>query len=450
MAARRALSSTADHPSGQIALFGSPETPEAFKKATQILHCTPLIPISLVQLKMMDAWIAHAISTEPDDKGMWELSIVKLAKDIGFNSNNREYLMDAAEAFMKIIFKWDVMAPTKSAGFYKASVFVPDVEIHPHCIRYSISSHLREVMRNPDIYALVDRAVGRKFTRVPAYKIWQFCCRYERIGHTATVPWEQFRDMILGQEANSATYDQYKFFKSKVLKPAIAEINDIAPIEIDVREGKEGKRVVFIQFTIKRKAGAEKPAAEVDEEARALIGEMVLLRVSPMEARRIVKSKTADEIRAAIAYVKRRAASPAAAIQDVGAYFRAALDGKYAEAIENERHGPSDGAGGPVAAHPAPPNPAADLTSRYQAKRQDEAQEHFAALSTEQQLVVIDRYNAQQTVAALQMTERRTKANQSAFARWLVLELWGKVTERDIADFALADSATEQRMAAVG
>jgi hypothetical protein len=421
----------------QIISFSGQQQPDAFRKAVQFLHCIPYGHLSLLQRKMMDAWSAHAIATEPDDKGMWELSIVQLSKDVGFDSNNREHLTKAAKAFMRMIFEWDVMAPSKgkNSGTYKASVFVPEVEIHPHCVRYAISSHLRGVMKNPEVYAVVDQNIGRKFSRNAAYVIWQFCTRYERIGQTASLPWEHLRDMILGRDSTSSTYDQYKFFNSKVLKPAIAEVNEISPIEIVMREGKEGRRVSFIQFTVRRK-GAE-PAARVgvDEDARGLIEDMALLRVSAAEARRFLKNKPTKDVRAAIDYVKRRLASTQPPIENIGGYFRAALEGRYFAEADEAGQGAAEASKEPQSAS-AGPMAASDLSARFEAKRLAEAQASFDSLPPDAQAAVTARYNAQQAIASLKVTERQTKASLSAFGRWMVLDLWGKTTERDLAAFA--------------
>ena len=273
MARRRAIQS----PEGQISLFASKETPDAFRKAVQVLHSKPKQPLSLLQRKLGNAWAKHAIENSPDANGWWVLGIKDLAEDVGFDSNNRQYLKESAEALMRIVFEWDVMSPTNKRP-WKASVMFPEVEIHADVIRYQISSQLRELIVKPEIYAVIDMNVVRRFRRASSLAIWEFCVRFEKIGRTTEVQWEQFRDMILGETAEARTYQEYKYFKAKVLKPAIAEVNSESNLTIDLVEAKIGKRVTSLRFEVHKKLVAE----EVVEDGLALevISELVKDRKS--------------------------------------------------------------------------------------------------------------------------------------------------------------------------
>src|SRR4029078_12521587 len=81
-----------ESPETQISLFASPEAPDAFRKAVQIVHSKPKQPLSLLQRKLGNAWAKHAIENSPDEHGWWVLGIRDLAVDVGFDSNNRQYL----------------------------------------------------------------------------------------------------------------------------------------------------------------------------------------------------------------------------------------------------------------------------------------------------------------------------------------------------------------------
>ena len=74
---------TSQSPEGQISLFASKETPDAFRKAVQIVHSKPKQPLSLLQRKLGNAWAKHAIENSPDEHGWWVLGIRDLAIDVG-------------------------------------------------------------------------------------------------------------------------------------------------------------------------------------------------------------------------------------------------------------------------------------------------------------------------------------------------------------------------------
>lgn len=242
---------------GQLTFLGPREKPDAFRKAVQVIHSKPKSPLTLLQRKLGNLWLKHAIETPADRDGWWALSIKGMAERIGFDSNNRQYLKESAEALMRVVFEWDLMAPESRRIQWRASVLFPEIEIHGDAIRYQVSSQIRERLINPDIYAMIDMNVVRRFRRAPALAIWEFCLHFEVDGRSAEVEWEIFRDMVLGESPESRTYQEYKFFKSKVLKPAVTEINATSNHVIDLVEAKIGKRVSTISFQIARKPGGE-------------------------------------------------------------------------------------------------------------------------------------------------------------------------------------------------
>lgn len=420
MARRR---STNQSPEGQIALFGGKETPDAFRKAVQILHSRPKQQLTLVQRKLGNAWAKHAYENEPDAEGWWQLPIMVLARDIGFDSNNRQHLKDSAEALMGITFEWDVMAPANTKKPWKASVMFPEVEIHSDVIRYQISSQLRALITNPEIYATIDMNVVRRFRRASSLAIWEFCVRYERIGQTAESSWMEFRDNILGEEGEAKTYQEYKYFKAKVLKPAIAEINSESNHDVALVESKVGKRVSSIRFQVQRK---QAPDDHVDDERQLeVVGEMVRLGVMQSEARRLAKDHSVDAIRAALDYTKRRLADrQATKLENPAAYFRHALQHRYAAATD----APAEAG--------APAQPVRDLRQEYLQAQLVDAEQYFKELDASDQARLIDRYNAQAMPALQLKAKRSSKAAEAGFRRWLAKDTWGEPSADQLVEFA--------------
>ena len=410
-------------PEGQISLFTSKETPDAFRKAVQIVHSKPKQPLSLLQRKLGNAWAKHAIENSPDQNGWWVLGIKDLAEDVGFDSHNRQYLKESAEALMRIVFEWDVMSPTNKRP-WKASVMFPEVEIHSDVIRYQISSQLRELIVKPEMYALIDMNVVRRFRRASSLAIWEFCVRFEKINRTAEVPWEQFRDMVLGETAEAKTYQEYKYFKAKVLKPAIAEVNSESNLLIDLVEAKIGKRVTSLRFEIKKKAVAE----EQIEDAPALeaVGELVNLGLMQSEARRVVREKPLHEVKAAVEYTKKRLANKRAEkLENTAAYFRHALQHGYA-ASENPDQAPRRKSS----------TPKVDVREAFLRAQMEEAERYFRELDLPDQTKLIERYNEDAAPALRLNKKRASKASEVAFSRWLARDTWGEPTANDLLEFA--------------
>jgi hypothetical protein len=413
-------------PGGQISLFAVRETPDPFRKAVQVLHSKPKSPLSLLQRKLGNAWLKNAIENQPDKDGWWQLGIKALATDIGFDSNNRQYLKESAEALMSIVFDWDVIAPADKKVKWKASVLFPEVEVLSDAVRYQFSSQMRELMINPEIYALIDMNIVRKFRRAASLGIWEFCVRFERIERTSEVPWEKFRDMILGESADNKTYQEYKFFKSKVLNPGIAEINAESNHTITLIESKIGKRVSVISFSVVRKVAPE-PVVE-DDRLAEIIAELVKFGVPQSEARKISKSNTFDVIKGALDYTKRRIADKKSSkIENPAAYFRNALTNHYA---------PSDETPQQTAKPRGSSEKSLDIKTAYASHQLAEAEHYFAELDPDDQASIIEHYNLQQTSVTLQLKKKTSKVAQVGFFQWLAKSTWGDPSAEELLEFA--------------
>ena len=409
----------------QISLFSAPAPPDAFRKAVQVVHSKPKSPLSLLQRKLGNAWLKNAIENAPDAEGWWTLGIKNLSNTVGFDSNNRRYLKESAETLMRIIFEWDVIAPSSKRVPWKASVLFPEVEIGSDVIRYQISSQMRERMTNPDIYALIDMNIVRKFRRASSLAIWEFCIRFEKVGRTTPVPWEKFRDMVLGESGDNKTYGEYKFFKSKVLNPAIIEINSASNHRVSLLEIKLGRRIDSVQFEVAREVAVE--AVATDDDDIELISELVKLGVPQSEAKRLLREHQHDPVKGALEYTKHRIADrKQTKIENPAAYFRHALTKRYAPVVD------ADGARSDVVATAKP----VDIKDAYAAYRTGEAEHYFKELDLSDEESMIQRYNSQQVVPALKLKKKTSKAAQTAFYKWVADETWGQPSTETLLAFA--------------
>jgi len=421
---------------GQISLFANREVPDPFRKAVEILHNKPKAPLTLLQRKLFNALVKHAIEKPADDRGWWSITLRSLQTDVGFDSNNREYLKESARALMSIVFEWDQMAPQTKRGAWKASVMFPEVELHPDQMKFQVSSHLRELMLKPDIYAMIDMSIVRRFRRGPSLAIWEFCVRYEKIGRSAEVEWRIFRDMVLGETADSKTYQEYKHFKSKVLNTSIAEINAESNLTIALVETKVGRSVATIRFDIARKH-VETEVIESGADLE-LLGELIKLGVMQSEAKKLLKQYPVEQLRATLDYTRRRQADKRGdKLGNPAAYFRHALTNGYAtvEAAASSQEGRT-AAGAPAEGQGAR-SKKVDLREAFLQARSIEAEGYFKELDAADQALLIERYNSQQTLPALRLNGKRvSKASEIAFKRWLAMDLWGEPGAEQLLEFA--------------
>lgn len=418
-------------PVRQIALFQTPDVPRPYKKAVQVVHSKPRAPLSLVQRKVSNAWLKNAVQTSPDEDGFWSLRIADLAEDIGFDSNNREYLRDSALELMRIVFEWDVVASVGKRVKWNASVLFPDVQMTSEHIRYRISTQLREQVLNPDMYAMIDMNIVKKFRKAPSLAIYEFCVRFERIGRTAEIPWETFRDMVLGESSESKSYLEYKYFKQKVLKPSIAEVNAQADMQIELKETLEGRRIRNLSFEVVKTGPPQLEVVIDDERVMVLVGEMVKIGLLQSEAKRLVGNYSVDELTAALEFLKRRISDKRAApVENPAAYLRQALKNNWAIVDANISPGKTKA---PAASKTSK---ADKLLEQYMAEQLKQSDLYFKELDASDQDALIVRYNNQQPTAGLKIGKKAGKGAQVAFFTWLGIETWGHPTPEQLLEFA--------------
>jgi len=416
----------------QIALFQVPDVPKPYKKAVQVVHSKPRAPMSLVQRKVSNSWLKNAVQNRPDEEGWWSIRIADMATEIGFDSNNREYLRDSALELMRIVFEWDVVAAEGKRPKWKASVLFPDVEMTAEVVRYRISTQLRDQVLNPDMYAMIDMNVVAKFRRASSLALYEFCVRFERIGRTAEIPWESFRDMVLGESTEAKSYLEYKYFKQKVLKPSVAEVNSQADIQVELKETHEGRRIKNIWFAVHKPGPPQLEVVIDDERVMKLVGEMVNIGLLQSEAKRLTTQHQIEELTAAVAYVKRRMADKrAATIENPGAYLRQTLKNNWAivESLpaeaETKKGLPARKASG-----------ADKLLQQYMAEQLKQAEGYFNELDAADQDALIQRYNAQQEIPGLRIGAKPGKAAKTAYFTWVGLQTWGEPTQAQLLEFA--------------
>lgn len=411
---------------GQFGLFQLSEIPDPFKKAVEIVHSQPKAPMSLVQRKLSNAWLKNAAMNPPDSEGWWTISSKSMIEDIGFDSKNFKHLTDAAREMMAIVFEWDVYGKERK---FKASVLFPEIEITAFTTRYQISGQLRKHVLNPDVYAIIDMTEIKKLRRGASVAIYENCIRFLNVGWTPAMPWQQLRDMVLG---GSSSYEEYKHFKAKVLKPSLAEINSLTGIHLTlVDKPLGGKRVTDVKFKVERlEAPSDQPESE---EQMRVIGEMISLGMSQADAKKLCNTHSISKAEAAVAYTKKmiiQGAKKGEPIENTAGYLKRSLEKGWG-VVDVEDKFPS----------PAPATTGANknkLEEAFKAQRRLEAQAWFKEVPLTTQEATVARYNEYQQTPSLKIKAKgkTSKAVESAFSNWLANDLWGVPTDEDMLEFA--------------
>lgn len=263
-------------------LQSSPEIRRLLKKAVEAIHvCTQA---GLVKQKLINALIYHAYPNLPTEE-IHRVSLSKISEEIGFDSKNTAFLENELEGLIDITIKWDQLRTGKKSDIWRMSSFLAEAEIKKGVVSYSFPPLLRKAFYNPEIFSIIDLDAMRQFdfVRSTSYRLYENMHRFRNIGNSGLrdVPvWKG----LLGVTDEDVTYREFKAFNSKVLKPAIQEVNERSDLTITAEFEKLGRTIVGIRFHIEEKASSSSPhlPAEVDV---SIMRQLLDLNISEAQAK---------------------------------------------------------------------------------------------------------------------------------------------------------------------
>lgn len=411
-------------------------TSVTMRKAKEAIFVFPEKPLSVLQRRLFNACVYFA-QRSPELQS-WVVQLSQLEPIIGYNdSSNRRYIMGELISLMKAHVIWDATVNPLDRRL-SASTLLADVThlVDQRAYEFSFSPKLREVLLNPEIWQRIDLAISQRFRSMGTAPLYEWCKRYERTGLTSRWAWEDFRHAVVGIVEEGSIYQQYKFFKSKILKRAIAEVNDLSDIDVTLREYKNGRVVEQIQFELRRKNGA-RPAPEQEPEqpnsvpsVTALLEDVLRMGVTPHRAAQIINEHAPEDIRAALNHtVLRDAATNKEPLNNRASFFICSLEKGYARQVSLPPGVATTGPSAPLLTD-------ASLRESFIRSRDPLAEASFLAMALDEQANVLHDYNTSATHEQLRYNPaKNSKLAKTAFIRYLNIRLWGEPSDADIYAF---------------
>ncbi|MCG8622035.1 MAG: replication initiation protein, partial [Proteobacteria bacterium] len=180
------------------------------------------------------------------------VNVTELAKKLGFNSHNEDYLKETLEALVDCIVKWNILGKDKKEEWGVASLLA-EARIKDGICTYAYPPYLRTRLYNPRIYTKLNLRLQNQFTNRYALILWEVCFDYFDLsrneGETPFIPLETFRE-LMGIKADE--YRTFKALNQTLIKPAIKEINTLTNFFIEVESKRIGRRIAELKFRISR------------------------------------------------------------------------------------------------------------------------------------------------------------------------------------------------------
>jgi hypothetical protein len=202
--------------------------------------------LSLMQRKVSNVLLMNAY----DDmlgKDLHRIAVKDLAEIVGFDSNNREVLKDAVKSLMSLVLEWNILDDRGREG-WEAMPMLAYAAIKGGYCAYAYPERLKEKFYNPEIYARISISMQRKFSSGYALTLHENLVRFRKVGSSGWLAVETLKT-LLGVEGN-AYYTEFRRFNSKILKPAVREINANSDIKVEAEVRRETRRVSAVRFLV--------------------------------------------------------------------------------------------------------------------------------------------------------------------------------------------------------
>ena len=265
----------------------------------EVIKASPAIQIQSkithLQRRAWNVLLANAYDELPN-RDIHRVSVAELAKKLGFNSHNEDYLKETLEALVDCTVKWNILGKDKKVEWGVASL-LGSAEIKNGICTYSFAAHLRYKLYNPRIYTKLNLRLQNQFTSRYALILWEVCFDYFDLsrneGETPFIPLETFRE-LMGLDSNE--YAVFKVLNRDVIKPAIEEINALTNFYIEIENRRFGRKIAELKFrisrlreipTIQEPEAPQKPISFDIEDLPPIAIKLIQAGVSRQEALRI-------------------------------------------------------------------------------------------------------------------------------------------------------------------
>ncbi len=433
------------------------------RKAVEAIAIQPKSgKITLLTRKLFNVLLA--VAQQADDSGdTYRALLSDIVANSAFDSNDTALVKEHLRRMVSVQVEWSTGTSSQKPGRkWGISTLIADAEILEDpttrrvWVEFSFAPKIKKKLLDPVQYARLSLQFQSQLRSSAGLALYEICVRYlTNPSHlTMREPWEWWRPILSGTpdtEAGDEAKREYKYFKRDYLRPAIAEVNAVTNIFVELIEHREGRRVAEIQFRVSER---KQPMLALDEHPNVfdstLVDRMVKLGIPLKEAQTLYADSEENRIRAALQMTEQRMRSTTLPpVRSAGALFKDALKKGYAPPVDTDAlpNGTAGKLGSAASTVGGADDPKARLRGEYDAYRRKEAKSLYEEQGDAERDLARGSFETDVLPALgshLRDDWRRrgldSKLVETAFFDWLALKTWGEPTDGDLLAFTLNHS----------
>jgi plasmid replication initiation protein len=225
-------------------------TAQEVRKHASAIHVSG--DLGLLERKLINVLLLNAYDDLLTQK-THTISVAMLLEMINWKaSKNLDNLKDALLKIMTTTIVFDVLHKDPKKSKWGAMNPLSYAEIENGVCSYRYDSGLAEKLAKPDVYAIININIQKRFASSYALALYENCLRFRRVGSTGFIDLKVWRGLL---GAQASVYDEFKYLSQRVLKEAVAEVNAVSNINLTMdKPQREGRKVVALKFLISEKA----------------------------------------------------------------------------------------------------------------------------------------------------------------------------------------------------
>ena len=328
------------------------------------------------------------------DHEVYRAPLQSVLRGIDFNSHAREIVKQHLRAMVSTTVEWQ--SPTSGEGeAWNVAGLLAHAKLYKQSgenwVEWSFAPNIKHELLEPQRFARLRLDVISQLRRHAGVVLYEICSRYRDVGLTARQPWPWWRPVLTGSpDSEDSVKQEYRFFKRDTLKLAIAEVNAVTDLDVELIEHRAGRFIADIQFKISKKQQATLPLGRAPQPVDLTqVARAHAAGVREEDAENLIHAHGSDAMSAALDALEKRAASDfPEPLRDPHRYLRALLVSNSAAAAK-------------VAADPNAPPSAREIqvaaaavegwTAEWVGRRRAGVIAEFEALPSEQQADWTDR-----------------------------------------------------------
>jgi hypothetical protein len=439
----------------------SPSSAE-LRKAVEAIAIQPKSgKITLLTRKLFNVLLA--VAQQADESGdTYRALLSDIVANSAFDSNDTALVKEHLRRMVSVQVEWSTGTSSQKPGRkWGISTLIADAEILEDpttrrvWVEFSFAPKIKKKLLDPVQYARLSLQFQSQLRSSAGLALYEICVRYlTNPSHlTMRETWEWWRPILSGTpdtEAGDEAKREYKYFKRDYLRPAIAEVNAVTNIFVELVEHREGRRVAEIQFRVTER---KQPMLALDEHPNVfdstLVDRMVKIGIPLKEAQTLYADSEENRIRAALQMTEQRMRSTTLPpVRSAAALFKDALKKGYAPPVEVL---PTAANGAPARVGSTGASAADDLKARllseFSAYRRKEARALYDEQGEEERELA--RQTFEESVVPELGSHMRddwrkrgldSKLAETSFFDWLARKTWGEPTDGDLLAFTLSQS----------